>query len=550
MSVQSLPVNGRYELLREVGRGGMATVWEARDTVLARRVAVKLLHPHLAADPEFHERFRREARAAAQLTHPNIVGVFDVGTDAATGNPFIVTELIDGGNLKEWITRRAPVPEAVVRSIGASVADALHLAHSRGFVHRDVKPQNILLDHAGVPRVGDFGIVQAQNAGGLTRTGGVMGSVHYLAPEVARGQPATPASDIYSLGAVLYEMATGRQPFTGDTDVAVALAHLQEPVPPPRQLNPRLSAALEATILRALEKDPARRFSSAADLARALREPEDLDATTLVTRRGVEEPTQRMAMPAPAPVPAPARRVVRPGPERVDGGGLSPGLLALAGLLVVVGLAYFGFRSFGGDPSPPIAAQPTTAPTAPTKPTAAPARPQPTATAMAVTKPAAPTPQPTPQPTATSQPAAPTPAPPTAAAPAARPTPPPPTAPPAKPTAPPVAPAAVAGDPAETIQRHYALIDARRYAEGHTIMSSNLRRQFSVADYAGWFANKVSLRPVSIQTVQQDETRAVVDTVVESTDRVNGQVVQQQVAERFVMVLENGAWKIDQVIRL
>src|SRR4030088_843735 len=250
----------------------MAVVWEAQDTLLDRHVALKLLHAQFADDPEFLERFRREARAAARLSHPNIVSIYDVGEDAETHTPYIVMELVAGGNLKDRIRRAAPLADEEIRSIGAAVASTLAYAHQRGLIHRDVKPQNVLLGEDGRPRLTDFGIAQAaMTPNGLTRTGAVMGSVHYLAPELVRGRQAVPQSDIYALGAVMYEMATGRVPFEGETDLAIAVAHVEETPAAPRALNAHLAPDLERVILRALGKSPELRFPSGADLAAELR---------------------------------------------------------------------------------------------------------------------------------------------------------------------------------------------------------------------------------------------------------------------------------------
>src|SRR4030088_157714 len=249
----------------------MGTVWEAEDTLLDRHVALKLLHAQFADDPEFLERFRREARAAARLSHPNIVSIYDVGEDAQTGTPFIVMELVEGGNLKDRIRNRAPLADEEIRSIGAALAATLDYAHHRGIIPRDFKPQNVLLGDDGRPRLTDFGIAQAMTSKGLTRTGAVMGSVHYLAPELVRGRQAMPQSDIYALGAVMYEMATGRVPFEGETDLSVAVAHVEETPAAPRALNAHLAPDLERVILRALGKSPELRFPSGADLAAELR---------------------------------------------------------------------------------------------------------------------------------------------------------------------------------------------------------------------------------------------------------------------------------------
>jgi serine/threonine-protein kinase len=249
-------LSGRYRLIREIARGGMAVVWQAQDTLLDRLVAVKLLHPQYADDPEFLERFRREAKAAARLSHPNIVSIYDVGEEVDTRTPYIVMELVEGGNLKERIRQRAPLTDAEIRDIGSTLAATLDYAHHKGLIHRDVKPQNVLLGEDGRPRLTDFGIAQAMASSGLTRTGAVMGSVHYLAPELVRGRKAVPQSDIYSLGVVLYEMATGRVPFEGETDLAVALAHAEEKPAAPRALNARIAPDLERVILRTLSKAP------------------------------------------------------------------------------------------------------------------------------------------------------------------------------------------------------------------------------------------------------------------------------------------------------
>ncbi|HYY88792.1 MAG TPA: protein kinase, partial [Chloroflexota bacterium] len=289
----------RYQLVREIARGGMAAVWEAEDTLLGRRVAVKRLHPQFANEPEFLERFRREARAAASLAHPNIVPIYDVGEDRETATPYIVMELVRGENLKSRI-RRAPPPghlsDDEVRQVGAAIAVALDYAHRHGIIHRDVKPQNVLLGEDGRPRLTDFGIAQALATSALTRTGAVMGSVHYLAPELARGQPATPRSDIYSLGVVLYEMATGRAPFSGETELSVALAHVEQPPATPRTFNAGLAPDLEATILQALAKAPEARLGSAASLAAAL--TGDAEATQrLLSPAGAGASDRRSALP-------------------------------------------------------------------------------------------------------------------------------------------------------------------------------------------------------------------------------------------------------------
>jgi serine/threonine-protein kinase len=408
-------LGGRYRLLREIASGGMATVWEAHDEVLDRRVAVKLLHPQFASDPEFVERFRREARAAAALSHPNIVAIFDVGEDAETHVPFLVMELVDGGNLKDRIRQAAPLAETEIRSIGAALAATLEYAHRKGIVHRDVKPQNVLLGADGRPRLTDFGIAQAMSSKGLTRTGMVMGSVHYLAPEVVRGQPAVPQSDVYGLGAVLYEMATGRVPFDADTDLAVAVAHVEQIPAAPRALNAGLSPGLERTIMRALAKSTDTRYPTAAALAADLRAA---DAATAATARiGFPPPSPSRVPPRttatsgvlqrPVQVPsrsaAPtARRTARPQPRgRGASGGVVVLLLALAAVLVALGAGFFGLATLSREGLQ--SADPTATPAPRASVTAAPtARPAmvPSASATATAVPArTAAPSPTTQPT-------------------------------------------------------------------------------------------------------------------------------------------------------
>lgn len=421
-------LGGRYHLLRQLARGGMATVWQAHDALLDREVAVKLLQPQFGADPEFLERFRREARAAARLSHPNIVSIFDVGEDAETRLPYIVMELVEGGNLKDRIRRTGALPENEIRAIGAALAATLAYAHERGIIHRDVKPQNVLLDRDGRPRLTDFGIAQPlATSNGLTRTGSVMGSVQYLAPELVRGRPATPQSDLYGMGVVLYEMATGRVPFEAETDLAVALAHVEQTAAAPRALNASLSPDLERIILKSLSKDPESRFSDAAELATQLRTS---SATTRAVgtvpaagapTRDARGATQRMNVP-PAVLPPPARaraavaappprRATRPAAKRGGSGGILALILALAIGLVALGAGFFGLATLSreGVTAPP---SPTPAPVAVATPTTPPAKPAvvPTSTREPTAEPSA-TPSPIP-PTATPAPtASPTPAP-------------------------------------------------------------------------------------------------------------------------------------------
>src|SRR5580658_565348 len=258
-------LSGRYELSHLVARGGMAEVYRAHDRLLDRPVALKVLFPELSVDRAFVERFRREAQAAANLSHPNIVPVFDWGEDA--GTYFIVMEFIDGRALSSILRSAGPMHPDRAAEIGADVAMALAYAHRHGVIHRDVKPGNVLITEDGIVKVTDFGIARAINTEeSLTQTGAVMGTATYFSPEQAEGMGVDARSDIYSLGVVLFEMVTGRPPFMGDTPVAVASKHVRENPPTPREINPSVPPDLEAIILKCLAKSPEYRYATGDDL--------------------------------------------------------------------------------------------------------------------------------------------------------------------------------------------------------------------------------------------------------------------------------------------
>src|ERR1700722_3665318 len=259
------PLSGRYELVHLVARGGMAEGYRAHDRLLDRPVAVKVLFPELSIDRTFVERFRREAQAAANLSHPHIVPVFDWGED--NGTYFIVMEFIDGRPLSSILRTAGPLHPDRAAEIAADVALALDYAHRHGVIHRDIKPGNVLITDEGQVKVTDFGIARAVNTDeSLTQTGAVMGTATYFSPEQAEGLGVDPRSDIYSLGVVIYEMVAGRPPFTGDSPVSVASKHVREQAPAPRTFNPSVPPDLEAIILKCMDKSPEYRYATGADL--------------------------------------------------------------------------------------------------------------------------------------------------------------------------------------------------------------------------------------------------------------------------------------------
>ncbi|MCH5584872.1 Stk1 family PASTA domain-containing Ser/Thr kinase [Shimazuella sp. AN120528] len=253
-------LGGRYEILSRIGGGGMAVVYKAKDILLHRNVAIKVLSESLSNDQEFVRRFDREAQAAASLSHPNIVNVYDVGQDGYIH--YIVMELVEGPTLKQMILERGQLTTAEAGDIAAQICDGLQHAHDNQIVHRDIKPHNILIGTNGRAKVTDFGIARAASSSTITQTGSVMGSVHYFSPEQARGGQIGSKADIYSLGVVLYEMLTGELPFDGDSAISIALKHLQEPVIDPRELNDKIPESMVNIVMRALEKDPEMRYTS------------------------------------------------------------------------------------------------------------------------------------------------------------------------------------------------------------------------------------------------------------------------------------------------
>ena len=344
----------RYEIHQRLARGGMAQVYLARDRSLDRPVAVKELVPEFATDPSFVERFRREAQAAANLAHPNIVGVYDWGTQ--DGTYFIVMEYIDGPSLSQVIRRDGPLHPRRAAEIAGEVAAALGFAHSRGVVHRDVKPGNVLLTSTGQSKVTDFGIARALSSpdDDLTQAGSVMGTATYFSPEQAQGLPVDPRSDLYSLGVVLYEMVTGRPPFNGETPLAIAYKHVQDQPAPPSTIIPDLPMGLEAIIMKLLQKRPDDRYASAEDLRADLNR--FLDGSATSAERAVAPAAAAMAAGAIAATtmqPAVGDgtgevQAVDEEPEQKSRTGLFLGVIVVL-LLILAGLLVWFARSLNSD---------------------------------------------------------------------------------------------------------------------------------------------------------------------------------------------------------
>ncbi len=327
-------IAGRYEVEELVGSGGMSSVYRAHDRLLERTVALKILHEQFTRDDGYVERFRREARAVAQLTHPNIVTVIDRGEQ--DGRQFIVFEYVHGMNLKELVEQEGPLPPGEVIELALQIARGLAFAHEQGLVHRDVKPQNVLLDADGRAKVTDFGIARALDVDGMTITGTIMGTSNYIAPEQARGEPVDEQTDVYSLGCVLYELLAGEVPFDGDNFVAVAMRHVNDPVPSVREVRPDVPPRLDWAIQQAMAKDPGDRFDSMADFAAELEachaELDGAEGATMIVPRAA----------------APRRR--RQGPTRRRRLGIWPAVLIGVVLAAVAG-GVVGALTLGGGGS-------------------------------------------------------------------------------------------------------------------------------------------------------------------------------------------------------
>ena len=329
-------VDNRYRLVKSLGSGGMADVYLAHDDILDRDVALKVMSNRYASDEEFVERFKREAQSAAALSHPNIVSIFDRG-ESEDGTYYIAMEYLPGGTLKNRIVKRGALPARTAAAVALQMAEALRAAHERDVIHRDIKPHNILITGLGDVKVTDFGIARAAASSTMTRTGHILGTAHYISPEQAMGEPVGPASDLYSLGVVLYEMLTGELPFDAETPLGIAMKHVNGHLRQPKELNPKVPDGINAITLRLLAKNPEDRYTSDSELI------EDLERVCA----GLDPSAETTEM-MPHAVAATTRLKPPPPPQRIDRDKLrrrraAPPLLALLALLVLAALTWGGY---------------------------------------------------------------------------------------------------------------------------------------------------------------------------------------------------------------
>jgi serine/threonine-protein kinase len=551
---------GRYRLLELLGEGGMAHVFRAHDELLDRAVAVKVLRAGFGADRDFVARFRQEARSVASLHHPNIATVYDTGTD---GVDYIVMQLVDGEDLERMIRRLGRVPVHTAARIVVDVSRALQAAHERGIIHRDVKPANILVDRDGDVRVVDFGIARAANAIGVTTAGMMLGSVHYVSPEQVLGEEVTAASDVFSLGVVLYEAITGQRPFDGPTPASIALERLHVRPAPPSSVVRDLPPGLDPLVMRALERDPAARYPSAGDFGAAL-EAWRIGSLGGVRRRGAVARERRVGVPVAVAATAPAPPVMAhhggarngapplptrggdgpwpdpaapttptPRPSRVeratgrDRRAAAPAFLIPLGAIALVVIAAAAFLRGTGEPGGGGVATATPRPTAVAVIPPATAMPAPEVTPSPTAEPT-PTPSPTPTPEPTAKPK-PTPEPTPDPTPKARP-----------------APALPARDPAETVARFYRLVVEERFDEAAALWTAGMRERYPPdGNIDGRFAPTTDIDLVRNEIVAIDPQAGTATVAVDLIEyRESGPSPRRFVGD-WDLVLVDGRWLMD-----
>ncbi len=346
-------VDNRYRIESPLGNGGMAEVYLAHDDVLDRDVALKVMNGRYAQDDEFVERFRREAQSAAALSHPNIVSIYDRG-ESESGTYYIAMEYLPGGTLKDRILKRSPLPARTAAAVAAQIAGALQVAHRNGVIHRDIKPHNILITDSGDIKVTDFGIARAASSSTMTRTGSILGTAHYISPEQAMGEPVGPASDLYSLGIVLYEMLTGELPYNADTPIGIAMKHVNGHLKPPMEVDPSIPEGINAITCRLLAKDPEDRYKSAAELIKDLDRASDGlnpvsgDTTRIMKRAAPAMQRTRVA-------PAPTRTSNTSSGGNRGGRGILPWVIALILLALLIPLGWAGYNLLQNQQATPSA---------------------------------------------------------------------------------------------------------------------------------------------------------------------------------------------------
>jgi serine/threonine-protein kinase len=535
MTLAGTVLEDRYRLIEGLGEGGLAVVYRARDELLDRDVAVKILRPQFAADPEFVQRFRQEARSAAALAHPNIAAVFDSGFQHEL--QFIVMQLIDGPNLEQVLAERGRLPVAEALRIVMAAAEALQAAHERGIVHRDVKPGNILLTADGSVRVVDFGIARALSDVRMTTPGLLLGSVQYCSPEQVLGEDVGPPSDVYSLGIVLYELLTGVSPFQGSTPASVALARVQDEPTPPSELVPDLPAGIDELVMGALARSPAARYASGLAFAGAIRDwwrssrpepaaaavPRTVNPRAIRGRRQALPPTT-VGIPAAASADAATARTQIAGqrqddddPRRVLGV-----IIPLAALLfVAMGLwvlAPHGGRGGGvlaatSSPRGSAAALRTASPV----PAVLPSSTRGTSAAAATPAPtAAATPAPTPRPTARATPA-------------------------------PAALTAPARTPAQTVARFYQLVAAHDFSAAARLWSARMRANYPPRIYIDRrFGHTTGIVLNRDRTTSMSLAAGTAVVAVDLTEYRDVGPSPRRWVGRWDLVLTPGGWLLDQ----